>query len=293
MKASKNTIDSLFKKACPPPQKQSELTAPARSCIDTSDNTAATEKTAPRYTQAVQVKDRDKSENPAQHRQAAPSNTTADRPSDKAGAQDQSADAEKRGSVGEGDRVKSNHQRSASLKKATEAGREEVTAEPQNREGPRNDAWPVAPINSSSEEDFAFSSEEARGRIRNAEAKQIETSSSNLCADGSAEEKASFRDKEPSQGQETSPWQDQDGVEVGGRNAIEETSKEEANEGLDTSLQGIDMREQKRIMHEIWVRNNLRQSDRSPKKQARKQSHSTSSNVAKQPRLTDRFLKRA
>ena len=295
VKPSKKTIDGLFKKAGAPAQKQAELATPARSCTNTLDNTTAAGNTAFRHTHTAQNEDREEGESHAQHLHAAPSKSVADRLAEGSGAQDESADTERKGSYGGADQFESSHQdHAASTRKAAESGREGGTVDPHIREGPRNDRQPAAQSNSSSRKERAFSKEDLRERTVSAEARQAKLSVSNLsAANGAAQENASSHGQESSQGVKIIPGQDHSSVGFRSGSATGEESKEEAKQALDPSLQGIDMREQKRIMHEIWVQNNLRQADRSPTKQARKQSHSTSSNIAKQPRLTDRFFKRA
>ena len=63
------------------------------------------------------------------------------------------------------------------------------------------------------------------------------------------------------------------------------------DQGIEADFQGVDMAEQKRILHEIWMRKNMRAKDKSPKRTARK-SQSALSGIAKQPRLTDMYFKR-
>ena len=225
-------------------------------------------------------------ESPAQDPQAAHSHCVAARLSEKPGAQDQSANANEKAADG------------GSSENPTEADERGQAEALQERERTSSDGQLGAKCKALNEKIGSGRKDESeRNSHGDAQVKHAASSKSNshLADRGYAAQATSSQPRGSSQGQKISPGQDQGAVGVGGMSerAEEERQDEDANEGLDLSLQGIDMKEQKRIMHEIWVRNNLRQADRSPKKQARKQSHSTTSNVTKQPRLTDRFFKRA
>lgn len=78
------------------------------------------------------------------------------------------------------------------------------------------------------------------------------------------------------------------------RNPATESNNSHDAGQIDATLEGIDgidLAEQKRIMHDIWLRKNSRGPDRAVKKNARK-SQNTQSHIPKQPRLTDIFAKK-
>ena len=292
-KPSKNTIDGLFKKAVAPPQKHAEVAAPARSRNVFSGSNAANKKTAFGDNLAAEKQDPATDRSPKETLPAEPSKAATARLDERPGAQDQSSDAERDGSREGAGQLQDSHQNAAKVQKAADfSSREDTIEQPNARDGPSTNVQKGVTSDSS---DGTPKEDSGRETTANAQEKQAEPLNSNKCtaAEGSAQENASSQGREPSHGRRRSPGQDQGADEVGGGNAEEETPRKEESEGLDPTLQGIDMREQKRIMHEIWMRNNLRQSERSPKKQARKQSNNASSNVVKQPRLTDRFFKRA
>ena len=83
--------------------------------------------------------------------------------------------------------------------------------------------------------------------------------------------------------------------ELGGVEVTRESGEEEGRAGHsnpeESLIEGIDMEEQRRIMHEIWVQKNLQKPSlaATQRKIGRKQSQGT----PKQPRMTDMFNKRS
>lgn len=97
--------------------------------------------------------------------------------------------------------------------------------------------------------------------------------------------------------QKGSPGQGSRSVGVGvheGKGTLqpEAPSGKQQAQGDEAFLQSVNMEEQKKIMHEIWVRKNLRESSKGSKKQPRK-PQSVQPGIAKQPRLTDMYSKRS
>lgn len=98
-------------------------------------------------------------------------------------------------------------------------------------------------------------------------------------------------------GQRGSPGQGNGTVGIGSELSSQKRGNGEsgtpaaAQDADDAIFQGIDMAEQKRIMHEIWMRKNMRPTD--PGKKQTRKAQAVDSSIAKQPRLTDMYFKRS